>query len=148
MSTQNVNVARFARNVEWDFFCDFQTPCLSQKISFQILQTKRLELLKLNTKQGFWIQWISGQISFGYDTYDKNHVIFDILPDYSEGNNFRNFNFSEISTDLVFCRWANETDRLWAMPTYKFSRLFFMEPIRCQRIILCGPKLLRTHQFS
>ena len=21
-------VARFARNVEWDFFCDFQTPCL------------------------------------------------------------------------------------------------------------------------
>ena len=28
MSTQNVNVARFARNVEWDFFCDFQTPCV------------------------------------------------------------------------------------------------------------------------
>ena len=27
MSTQNVNVARLARNVEWDFFCDFQTPC-------------------------------------------------------------------------------------------------------------------------
>ena len=27
MSTQNVNVTRFARNVEWDFFCDFQTLC-------------------------------------------------------------------------------------------------------------------------
>ena len=26
MSTQNVSVARFARNVEWDFFCGFQTP--------------------------------------------------------------------------------------------------------------------------
>ena len=25
MSTQNVNIAR---NVEWDFFCDFQTPCM------------------------------------------------------------------------------------------------------------------------
>ena len=25
MSTQNVNEARFARIVEWDFFCDFQT---------------------------------------------------------------------------------------------------------------------------
>ena len=25
--TQNVSVARFARFVEWDFFCDFQTPC-------------------------------------------------------------------------------------------------------------------------
>ena len=24
LSTQNINVARFARNVEWDFFCDFQ----------------------------------------------------------------------------------------------------------------------------
>ena len=31
MSTQNVNVARFARNVEWDFFCDFQTLCKGQK---------------------------------------------------------------------------------------------------------------------
>ena len=26
LSTQNVNVARFARNVEWDFFYDFQIP--------------------------------------------------------------------------------------------------------------------------
>ena len=25
LSTQNVNVARLARNVECDFFCDFQT---------------------------------------------------------------------------------------------------------------------------
>ena len=29
MSTPNVNVARFARIAEWwDFFCDFQTPCV------------------------------------------------------------------------------------------------------------------------
>ena len=28
LSTQNVNVARFARNVECDFFCDFQTLCV------------------------------------------------------------------------------------------------------------------------
>ena len=27
-----VNVARFARNVEWDFFCDFQTPCSYTKL--------------------------------------------------------------------------------------------------------------------
>ena len=27
LSTRNVYVARFARNVECDFFCDFQTPC-------------------------------------------------------------------------------------------------------------------------
>ena len=27
LSTQNVNVARFARNAKCDFFCDFHTPC-------------------------------------------------------------------------------------------------------------------------
>ena len=27
LSTQNANSARFARNDEWDFFCDFQTLC-------------------------------------------------------------------------------------------------------------------------
>ena len=27
LATQNVNVARFARNAECDFFCDFQTLC-------------------------------------------------------------------------------------------------------------------------
>ena len=32
LSTQNVNVARFARNVEWDFFCDFQTPWYTSKV--------------------------------------------------------------------------------------------------------------------
>ena len=34
MSTQNVNVARFARNLDWDFFCDFQTPCSTFIMSF------------------------------------------------------------------------------------------------------------------
>ena len=29
LATYNVNVARFARNIEWDFFCDFQTPWCS-----------------------------------------------------------------------------------------------------------------------
>ena len=29
LSTQYVNVARFARNIEWDFFCDFQTTLCS-----------------------------------------------------------------------------------------------------------------------
>ena len=29
LKTQIVNVARFARNIEWDFLCDFQTLCYS-----------------------------------------------------------------------------------------------------------------------
>ena len=31
LSNQNVNVARFARNVEWDLFYDFQTLCVCNK---------------------------------------------------------------------------------------------------------------------
>ena len=30
LSTQNENLARFARNVERDFFCHFQTACILQ----------------------------------------------------------------------------------------------------------------------
>ena len=37
LSTQNVNVARFARNVEWYFFCDFQTPCVC-RILYMLFQ--------------------------------------------------------------------------------------------------------------
>ena len=32
LSTQNVNVARFARNVKCDFFCDFQPLCYSKSL--------------------------------------------------------------------------------------------------------------------
>ena len=48
--------------------------------------SERLEL-KLNTKQGFWIQWASGQISFGYDNLESKSkaIIFDVLLD-SQGN--------------------------------------------------------------
>ena len=33
LSTQNVSRARYARNVEWDFFCDFQTPCIQEIVA-------------------------------------------------------------------------------------------------------------------
>ena len=35
LSTQNVNVARFARKVECDFICDFQTPCYLKNCNFR-----------------------------------------------------------------------------------------------------------------
>ena len=35
LSTQNVNVARFARKVECDFICDFQTPCYPKNYNFR-----------------------------------------------------------------------------------------------------------------
>ena len=37
LSFQIVNLARFARNVEWDFFCDFQAVCASKKYSQEFL---------------------------------------------------------------------------------------------------------------
>ena len=40
MSTQNENVARFARNVEWDFFCDFQTLCIGNLFFWFCLVSK------------------------------------------------------------------------------------------------------------
>ena len=36
LSTQNVDVDRFARNVEGDFFCDFQTLCKTYYSSFML----------------------------------------------------------------------------------------------------------------
>ena len=41
LSTQNVNVANFTRNVEWDFFCDYQTPsyCLNSKMYLHLCES-------------------------------------------------------------------------------------------------------------
>ena len=38
LSTQNINVARFSHNVEWYFFCDFQTPCVGVVVSAMCLK--------------------------------------------------------------------------------------------------------------
>ena len=46
MSTHIVNVARFARNVEWDFFCDFQTPWFRFRIiEFSYIQKNFLHVV-------------------------------------------------------------------------------------------------------
>ena len=37
--TQNVNVARFARNVEWDFLCNFESLCLCFVFLFSALRS-------------------------------------------------------------------------------------------------------------
>ena len=49
LSTQNVNLARFARNVEWDFLCDFQTLWITSKAQWILDITydlKRFEISK------------------------------------------------------------------------------------------------------
>ena len=47
LSTQNVNVARSARNVECDFFCDFQTLCCTilSVVQFIVAKNRLLKIL-------------------------------------------------------------------------------------------------------
>ena len=63
MSIQNVNVARFARNVEGDLFCDFQTPWVrggqlelrfseKEKVLLQLLQSNCIRKVFL-----FFAKW-------------------------------------------------------------------------------------------
>ena len=60
LSTQNVNVARFARNVEWDFFCDFQTACINSifqdasEATFKHLKCIWIFPPKINNSLYFW----------------------------------------------------------------------------------------------
>ena len=53
LSTKNVNVARYARNVEWDFFCDFQTLCISTRsfYGFVCIFVVVLESIKTTTSR-------------------------------------------------------------------------------------------------
>ena len=62
--TQNVNVARFVRNVEWDFFCDFQTLCVPS-LSFLCLLLCPLEIGQIKT----WKEKINSNRNFKADFF-------------------------------------------------------------------------------
>ena len=47
LSTKSEAVARFARNVEWDFFCDFQTPCFCGLLQFCIIHEYEMNLSEI-----------------------------------------------------------------------------------------------------
>ena len=51
MNFWHVNVARFARKVEWDFFCDFQTPWTSRPRNCLVCLLKGLN--------AYWHSWNS-----------------------------------------------------------------------------------------
>ena len=62
LSTQNVNTARFARNVEWDFFCDFQTEfsqvatiSVNPSLLFNVSVAMPLFLFSLPLLAPFWL---------------------------------------------------------------------------------------------
>ena len=56
LSTQNVNVARSARNVEWDFSNDFQTPCKNE-IFWEIFKHCACFFLSVFSLQKFLGVW-------------------------------------------------------------------------------------------
>ena len=56
MSTQHVNVARFARNFKWDFFCNFQTLCRKTGLTLDSLLPALLPLdTSLSLKPFCWL---------------------------------------------------------------------------------------------
>ena len=59
LTTQNVNEARFARNVEWDFSCDFQTPCSRRYVTHQNLWCRMLK------------NWMNGTMMTNVIVYTK-----------------------------------------------------------------------------
>ena len=65
LAIQNVNVARFARNVECDFFCDFQTLC---------------------TYSALWLvtQPQKSHKSKGYPKDRKRHILFPIFSTFED----------------------------------------------------------------
>ena len=60
---KNVNVARFARNIEWDFFCNFQTLCL------MFITTVCLFLLQLHSRMACKVSPIKDQECHSPHTY-------------------------------------------------------------------------------
>ena len=56
--TQNVNVARFARNVEWDFFYDFQTPWWVGRKRWNQMKIVSVRLFKSSAWLGSFLTWI------------------------------------------------------------------------------------------
>ena len=66
LSTQKSNVARFARNVEWDVFCGFQTPWM-QRIVIIYLETRSLSsLLFAGQKVDYFGVWQKMMFSMKY----------------------------------------------------------------------------------
>ena len=65
LSTQNVNGVRFARNVEWDFFCDFQTLLRTLTFFNSRNSTKKLKEAK---DQKYEMKWKS------YNTWKPSHA--------------------------------------------------------------------------
>ena len=68
LSTSNVNTARFARNVEWDFFCDFQTPWKWTKLD----QKRPTDKLDFKLIGGIIIQTI---IIIQFNTWTERWVL-------------------------------------------------------------------------
>ena len=134
LSTQNVNVAGFARNIECDFFCDFQTPCaLCPKSS---IFRKNNQIRNLNFRCQKWnivilsslITWIftlkivkiqQFPIFFTF-CFQQNHRFlarkFKLSSQHSTISNLFNFCFSTKS--LIF--GAKFEIFLWFLSVFEF----------------------------
>ena len=118
LSAQNVNVARFARNIKWDFFCDFQTPWASvnhhhKKCNFL---TKKIHILVTpvsfnNASEASYVNILSGQKLIKNAKKILNFGEF--LKNWSLGSNIItrvvNFNRTKIGENCQIANNSNET---------------------------------------
>ena len=87
MSTQNVNVARFARNVKWDFFWDFQTPCYFVFILLSFLSKILITFFQDAHQEDDWVKVensSSGKGFFPHFTVIQIHNFSDIFIVYEK----------------------------------------------------------------
>ena len=71
LSTENVNVARFASNVKCDFFCDFQTLCYHASTeNFPMVHQNGTARLKRKTNTKL-------MIGIGFDARDVEFLDLD-----------------------------------------------------------------------
>ena len=80
MSTQNLSVARFARNVKWDFFCDFQTLCVWVILVVIHLASRHIIYLMLISAFKEWIHLLLFQCK-RHSWKDSNDTFWVILKD-------------------------------------------------------------------
>ena len=130
LSTQNVNVARFARNIQCDFFCDFQTPCynlpfVNRNISPMVFVAKSLSGWPLSppTWPLFWSWRLAGRDIVVLLTmrpsilHCENHQIGPLKPPHHKSfvpNNYVTCGFCMITSAMSTLSWLLKSGAIFS----------------------------------
>ena len=109
LCTQNENVARFARNVEWGFFCDYQTPCVSNLLAlfslFALSVTAAIptsfqwKTTAIQISIAIWVTFASATSTHSFST--------EILQSHENQENANKFQCSSHCFVVLFLPWID-----------------------------------------